>query len=134
MDRGSIRLVQDLYRELLPHFLNSTLFHVGFDEVADLGKGRSRDACQEHGTNAVFFQYLLQVRQAAKAHGRTVMIWYAVARACLRADSCQCPTFTSLPVPLPSRPECAQSELCGSRRLRSCMDAMSCYVMLFLRS
>ena len=82
MDRGSIRLVQDLYRELLPHFLNSTLFHVGFDEVTDLGKGRSRDACQEHGTNAVFFQYLLQVRQAAKAHGRTVMIWYAVARAC----------------------------------------------------
>ena len=43
-DPGSIRLIGEMYDELLPHF-TSDMFNVGCDETVDLGMVRSKEEC-----------------------------------------------------------------------------------------
>lgn len=74
VDPGSIELVSSLYDELLPNF-TSPLFNVGADETFDLGYGRSKAACEEKGKGQVYLEFLLQIYQRVKNHGRTMMFW-----------------------------------------------------------
>ena len=59
LDPGSIRLIGELYDELLPHFSSRTV-NVGCDEVP-LGEGRTREACEKQGVGRVYLDFLLKV-------------------------------------------------------------------------
>jgi len=74
VDPGSIKLIASLYDELLPNF-SSSLFNVGCDETFDLGKGRSRDACERLGIGRVYLDYLLQIHQLVVNRGNTMQFW-----------------------------------------------------------
>lgn len=74
LDPGSLRLVSDLYRQLLPHF-SSRLFNVGCDETFELGQGRSEEACRKRGTGTVYLAYLLKIHRLVRSHGRTMLFW-----------------------------------------------------------
>jgi hypothetical protein len=73
-DPGSLRLVQSLFDELLPHF-SSSMFNVGCDETIDLGQGRSKAACEQKGRGRVYLNFLLEIYQMVKAQGRTMQFW-----------------------------------------------------------
>jgi hexosaminidase len=73
-DPGSIRLISDLYEELLPHF-TSDMLNVGCDETVDLGVERSKADCAERGTGRVYLDFLLKIYKLVKQHGRTMQFW-----------------------------------------------------------
>ena len=73
-DRRSIRFLAGLYDELLPHF-SSRLFNVGCDETIDLGRGRSRKACEERGTGRVYLDFLLDIYRLVTDRGRRMQFW-----------------------------------------------------------
>ncbi len=74
LDPGSLRLMEELYDELLPHF-SSRMFNVGCDETFDLGAGRSKAACKERGSTRVYLDFLLQIQQAVSRRGFTMQFW-----------------------------------------------------------
>lgn len=74
LDRRSIRLVADLYDQLLPNF-KSNLFNVGCDETWELGQGRSRAACTHRGKGRVYLDYLLKVHREVKRRNHRMMFW-----------------------------------------------------------
>ena len=71
---GSIKLLQSLYEQLLPHF-ESSLFNIGCDETWQLGEGASGPACKRNGVGQVYLQYLLKLYRLAKRYGKTPMVW-----------------------------------------------------------
>lgn len=73
-DSGSLVLLRELYAELLPNF-SSKNFHVGFDETWDVGQGRSKTECERKGRGRVFLDFLLEVNELVKSHGRTMHYW-----------------------------------------------------------
>jgi hypothetical protein len=73
-DPGSLRLLRELYGELLPHF-SSRLFNVGCDETMDLGQGRSRADCETRGTGRVYLDFLQKIHAEVTAHGRAMQFW-----------------------------------------------------------
>ncbi|HEU4581311.1 MAG TPA: family 20 glycosylhydrolase [Polyangiaceae bacterium] len=73
-DPGSLRLLEELYDQLLPHF-RSRLFNVGLDETIDLGAGRSKAACEARGTERVYLEFLREVHARVQARGRRMMFW-----------------------------------------------------------
>jgi len=73
-DPQSLDLLKELYAELLPNF-SSKLFNVGCDETFDIGQGRSKVAADERGVTRVYLDFLLQVQQLVKQHGRTMQFW-----------------------------------------------------------
>jgi hypothetical protein len=74
VDPDSIEFVAGLFDELLPHF-SSRYFNVCCDEISDLGKGRSKVACEERGVGRVYLEFLLKIHEQVKKHGRTMMMW-----------------------------------------------------------
>ena len=74
LDPGSLRLVEDLFEQLLPNF-RSDLFNVGLDETFDLGLGRSREECERRGREEVYLDYLLKVHESVVGHGRQMLFW-----------------------------------------------------------
>lgn len=73
-DRGSIRLVAELYDQLLPNFA-STLFNAGCDETWELGQGRSRRVCARRGKGRVYLDYLLKVYREVRRRKHRMMFW-----------------------------------------------------------
>lgn len=73
-DPKSLELLDDLYGKLLPCF-KSKVFNVGLDETMDLGKGRSRAACEEQGKSLVYLDFLRKVRDLAAKHGKRIQYW-----------------------------------------------------------
>lgn len=69
-----IPFIDGLYEELLPHF-TSTLFNVGCDETIDLGFGKSKQICEERGTEQVYLDFLLEIYELTQKYGRTMMFW-----------------------------------------------------------
>ncbi len=74
VDPESIEFVAGLFDELLPHF-SSRHFNVCCDETSDLGKGRSKAACEERGVGRVYMEFVLKIHEQVKKHGRTMMMW-----------------------------------------------------------
>ncbi len=74
LDPRSIRLLTDLYDQLLPHF-TGRLFNVGCDETFELGQGRSREACRKRGAGRVYLDHLMRLRGALRRRGRRMMYW-----------------------------------------------------------
>jgi hexosaminidase len=73
-DSRSVDFLRGLYDDLLPHF-SSDLFNVGCDETDDLGLGRSKEACDERGKGRVYLEFLNEVSELVRSHGRTVLFW-----------------------------------------------------------
>lgn len=67
-------LLADLYDQLLPCF-SSSQFNVGLDESFDLGRCRSRQACEERGRHRVYLDYLRTVHRLAADRGRRMQFW-----------------------------------------------------------
>ena len=73
-DPGSIKLVGEMFDDLLPHF-TSAMFNVGCDETVDLGAGRSKAECESRGTGRVYLDFLLKIHALVKKHGRKMQFW-----------------------------------------------------------
>jgi hypothetical protein len=73
-DPKSLRLLHDLYAQLLPNF-SSKLFNVGCDETFDIGQGRSREACLRRGVAAVYLDFLSSVQKLVSKHNRRMIFW-----------------------------------------------------------
>lgn len=74
VDPGSIALIRDLYGQLLPNF-SSPYVNIGCDETGTLGDGRSQAAAARRGKGRVYLDFLLQIREVAAAHGKSVQFW-----------------------------------------------------------
>jgi hexosaminidase len=70
----SITLIESLLAELLPNF-RSTMVNVNCDETFDLGLDQSRQLCEEKGKGQVYLDFLLEIYQQVKLHGRTMQFW-----------------------------------------------------------
>jgi hexosaminidase len=73
VDKGPIKLLSELYKDLLGNF-SSGQFNVGCDE-AFIGNGLSRQACEERGVGRVYLDYLLNVYKLVKSNGKTMQFW-----------------------------------------------------------
>lgn len=73
-DRRSIRLVAEMYDQLLPNFA-SRLLNVGCDETWELGQGRSKAACARLGNGRVYLEYLLKVYREVRRRDHRMMFW-----------------------------------------------------------
>ena len=74
LDGRSIELVKQMYQDMLP-FSNSKYFNMNFDEPFELGKGKSKEACEEKGLGNVYIDYTLQAYEEIKKHGKIPMMW-----------------------------------------------------------
>lgn len=74
LDPRSIRLVSDLFEQLLPHF-RSRMFNVGCDETFELGQGRSKAACDRLGVGRVYFDFLMHIHRLVRKHGHRMQFW-----------------------------------------------------------
>ncbi len=73
-DPRSFAFLNGLYDQLLPHFSSKT-FNVGLDETFDLGLGRSKQACDERGTERVYLDFLKQIHQTVSQRGFAMQFW-----------------------------------------------------------
>ncbi|MFO1477026.1 MAG: family 20 glycosylhydrolase, partial [Verrucomicrobiota bacterium] len=71
---GTLPFLRGLFDELLPNF-SSRRFNVGCDETWDLGRGRSREACQRRGQGRVYLDFLKAIHREVRKRGRTMMFW-----------------------------------------------------------
>ena len=71
---GSLKLVQELYDELLPNF-SSRQVNIGGDETYDLGQGKSKALVEEKGVGRVYLDFLMSLYREIKARGRTMQFW-----------------------------------------------------------
>ena len=78
IDPDSLRLLEDLYDQLLPCF-RSGLLNVGLDETFDLGLGRSRQACDARGRGRVYLDFLRAIHARVGGWGRRMMFWGDIA-------------------------------------------------------
>ena len=75
-DPRTLEFLDGLYAELLPNF-GSRLFNIGCDETFDLlsPSGRSAAAVMEKGAGRVYLDFLKQVADLVRRHGRRPMFW-----------------------------------------------------------
>ena len=74
VDPRTFEFVDELFGELLPHFTSRQVF-APMDEPQDLGKGRSKQLCDEKGFDRVYFEYVRDVARIAERHGRVLQFW-----------------------------------------------------------
>ena len=70
----SVAFMRSLYAELLPNFASRSL-NIGCDETFELGKGRSRGACQTRGKGRVYLDFLLELLRGLHEDDRSVQFW-----------------------------------------------------------
>lgn len=70
----SIEFLEDLFDQLLPHF-TSRSFNIGGDEPFDLGKGRSRELCEDEGTGKVYLDFLNKIVAQVEKRGYKPQFW-----------------------------------------------------------
>jgi hypothetical protein len=71
---GTLPLLGELYDHLLPCF-SSSFFNIGGDEPWELGQGRSAAACEEHGLERVYVDFLLELHRLVRSRGKRMMVW-----------------------------------------------------------
>jgi hexosaminidase len=71
---ASLRLLEALYDEYLPHF-SSSLFNVGCDETWELGQGRSKARARKSSTTAVYLDFLNKIHKLVARKGRRMQFW-----------------------------------------------------------
>lgn len=66
--------LSELYDELLPCF-DSEYLNIGGDEPWELGKGRSKELCEEQGVERVYLDFLLKLHSLAAEKGKKIQIY-----------------------------------------------------------
>lgn len=74
-ERGTYRLLHELYAEFLPCFPPGKRFNACCDETWDLGRGKTRNRVVVGGLGEVYVSHLLKVRKLARRHGREPLFW-----------------------------------------------------------
>lgn len=75
LDEETLTFVDGFYESLLPHF-KSDYVNIGFDEVMNLGRYQTEEACLKYGKENVFMDYLNKVADLAyNKYGKKVMFW-----------------------------------------------------------
>lgn len=74
VDEDSYALLAELYDEFLPNF-TSAWFNLNSDETWDLGKGRSKEACERLGVGRVYLRHIERIADMAVTRRRLPMIW-----------------------------------------------------------
>jgi len=74
VDRGTYRLLGELYDDFLPLF-SSRLFNLNSDETWDLGKGRSVQVAKRIGIGRLYLRHIAKIAELARRRGRTPMVW-----------------------------------------------------------
>jgi hexosaminidase len=77
-NEGTYALLDSLYREIAP-LTSAPFLHVGGDEPADLGQGRSRAMVQATGFANTYLRHLQRLRQLLAPLGKRPMVWGDVA-------------------------------------------------------
>ncbi len=73
-DPGSIKLMSDLYDELLP-LHEADDFNACCDETWELGKGRSKKRAEKLGIGKVFAEHVVKLHGLCQKHGKRLNIW-----------------------------------------------------------
>ncbi len=73
-DPESFGFVKNLFSDLLPCFSSDTV-NIDCDETIELGWGKSKEICEQKGTERVYFDYLLKVIEYVKQYKKNVMFW-----------------------------------------------------------
>ncbi|HHX78879.1 MAG TPA: family 20 glycosylhydrolase [Acholeplasmataceae bacterium] len=73
-DPRSLKLISKMYADMLPHS-NSKYFNMNFDEPMELGKGKSKEICEEKGIANVYIDYTLKAYDEIKKYNKTPLIW-----------------------------------------------------------
>ncbi len=71
---GTYALLDSLYREIAP-LTSAPFLHVGGDEPADLGQGRSRAMVQATGLGATYVRHIKRLRELLLPLGKRPMVW-----------------------------------------------------------
>ncbi len=71
---GSIKLIEELYSELLPHFSTDRI-NVGCDEMKTLCYCKTKPLCEEKGKKNVYLNFLREIHQLAKSHCYRIQFW-----------------------------------------------------------
>lgn len=77
-DPKSIEFIKDLLGQLLPCF-KSPLVNIGCDETFDVGWGRSKAEVEKRGRAAVYFDFVRQIAEVVRSHGKQPMFWADIA-------------------------------------------------------
>lgn len=70
----SIKLLEKLYDEYLPHFSNK-LFNVGCDETWELGKGRSKKKADKTSVTRVYLDFLKKIHKLVTKKDHRMQFW-----------------------------------------------------------
>ncbi|MBR7127154.1 MAG: family 20 glycosylhydrolase [Lentisphaeria bacterium] len=73
-DPKSLEFMEELLDELLPNY-SSKYFFCGGDETFDIGKGRSKEACEKIGLNQVYADYFKGIGKIAQKNGKKIFIY-----------------------------------------------------------
>ncbi|WP_299556392.1 family 20 glycosylhydrolase [Seonamhaeicola sp.] len=69
----SIKLLEEMYDELLPHF-SSKQVNVGCDET-QIGNGKSKQACEQKGNSRVYLDFLHDIHNLVRKHDKIMQFW-----------------------------------------------------------
>jgi hexosaminidase len=78
VDPRSLELVTAMTRDLLPCF-TSPYFNMNLDEPFELGKGKSKELCEEKGVGEVYFDYVMKMHKLAATNKRSMLMWGDIA-------------------------------------------------------
>ncbi|WOO43021.1 beta-N-acetylhexosaminidase [Rubellicoccus peritrichatus] len=73
-DEQSLSFLEELYRDLLPHFSSQKL-HAGCDETWELGTGWSEPVAKAEGVETVYLRFLNRVNQLVQNQGKQMLFW-----------------------------------------------------------
>jgi hypothetical protein len=71
---GSLPLIKDWFTQIAQEF-PSPFLHIGADETADLGLGRTREAVQAKGYGPVYVDFLKQIHDQLAPLNRRLLFW-----------------------------------------------------------
>jgi hexosaminidase len=77
---GSLDFIGKMFAELAPIFPGPFL-HIGADETAELGTGRSESMLADKGPGALYLDYLKAIDQRLAPYHRKVLFWGDIAQA-----------------------------------------------------
>ncbi len=74
LDPNSLKLIEQLYADMLS-ISSSPYFNMNFDEPFELGKGKSKEACEKHGVGNVYIDFVLKAYEVIKKYNKIPLIW-----------------------------------------------------------
>jgi len=77
-DPHELDFLNSMYEQMLPVF-PSSIYHIGCDETAELGTGRTKDLVAKEGYAKVYVDNLIRVAKLVESYNKQVMFWGDIA-------------------------------------------------------